>query len=343
MFERTVEVYLPSSSHSKLSGLCKTRWVERHSCIEVLHEMYETLVTFLDAIVSPHEYPDLASQDGSWNWDRDTKVKEQGLKTSLSSFQNITVFIITKNVLDHDAVKSIAAKLQKREQDVYDAYKMVSSVIENIPTTRENISTIFSSWYSEVLTLAEKVGVIESVPRKTSLQRSRTNVPSDTPKEHYQRAITIQLLDSLLSQMKERFSEEHCHALKLLFLIPSSICLSSNSGVEKTDEAMESLLYWERDLPFPSSLQNELRRWQILWQNTSQQILQTEVEQIPNTFLLALSSCDIDSFPNIHQLVVIACTLPITSSEAERSFSLLRRIKTCMRSAMAEEGIHNHA
>ena len=81
------------------------------------------------------------------------------------------MFIITKNVLD--AVKSIAAKLQKREQDVYDAYKMVSSVIENISTTRENISTIFSSWYSEILTLAEKVGVIESVPRKTSLQRSQ--------------------------------------------------------------------------------------------------------------------------------------------------------------------------
>ena len=180
MFERTVEVYLPSSSHSKLSGLFKTRWVERHSCFEVLHEMYETLVTFLDAIVSPHEYPDLASQDGSWNWDRDTKVKAEGLKISISSFQNITLFIITKNVLD--VVKSIAAKLQKREQDVNDAYKMVSSVIENISTTRENISTIFSSWYSEVLTLAEKVGVIESVPRKTSLQRSRTNVPSDTPK-----------------------------------------------------------------------------------------------------------------------------------------------------------------
>ena len=56
-----------------------------------------------------------------------------------------------------------------------------------------------------------------------------------------------------------------------------------------------------------------------------------------HTFLLALSSCDIDSFPNIHQLLVIACTLPITSSEAECSFSLLRRIKTCMRSTMTEE------
>ena len=39
MFESTIEVYLPSSSHSKLFCLCKTRWVERHSCFEVLHEM----------------------------------------------------------------------------------------------------------------------------------------------------------------------------------------------------------------------------------------------------------------------------------------------------------------
>lgn len=44
-----------------------------------------------------------------------------------------------------------------------------------------------------------------------------------------------------------------------------------------------------------------------------------------------------DSFPNIHRLLLIACTLPITSAEAERTFSLLCRIKTFTRSAMAEE------
>lgn len=338
LFEKTVMVYLPDSSHSKLPGLCKTRWVERHTCFEVFLEMYEAVVTFLDAIISPHEYPDLASQDGNWNWDRDTKVKAQGLKASLSSFQTIAVFIITKNVLDE--VKVISSKLQKREQDVYDAYKMITTVIENINSTRNNIDTIFDLWYGEVLTLGEHVGVTESVPRKTSLQRNRTNVPSDTPCDYYKRAIAIPLLDSLYSQMKERFSAERSHAQRLLFLVPSIV--SSDSSTASAEDAMEALLYWEKDLPFPRSLRNELRRWQVIWKNSKSQSHQAERQRecnspIPDTFLLALASCDIDSFPNIHQLLVIACTLPITSAEAERSFSLLRRIKTYLRSTMAEE------
>lgn len=47
MFELTLKEFLPSSSHSKLPGLCKTRWVERHTCFEVFLEMYEPFVTFL--------------------------------------------------------------------------------------------------------------------------------------------------------------------------------------------------------------------------------------------------------------------------------------------------------
>ena len=41
----------------------------------------------------------------------------------------------------------------------------------------ERIDSVFSSWYEEILTLANKVGVAEFVPRKTSLQRNRSNVP----------------------------------------------------------------------------------------------------------------------------------------------------------------------
>ncbi len=112
-------------------------------------------------------------------------------------------------------------------------------------------------------------------------------------------------------------------------LIPSIITLSDNLNIESIGgQTIFTLL--ESDLPFPSSLQNELRRWQTLWQSQLG-------ADIPNTFLLALGSCDSDSFPNIHQLLLTSCTLPITSAEAERSFSLLRRIKTCLRSTMAEE------
>ena len=124
--------------------------------------MYEALVTFLDAVILPDKYPNFAFSDGSWNQDTETKVNTQGLKATLSSFQTIAVFIITKNVLDE--VKTLGAKLQKRDQDIYEAYMMVHEVI--------------CYWYQEILELAETIGVTESIPQKTSLIRHRCNTPS---------------------------------------------------------------------------------------------------------------------------------------------------------------------
>ena len=46
LFELALKEYLPENSHSKLPGLCKTRWVERNACLDVFLEMYELLVTF---------------------------------------------------------------------------------------------------------------------------------------------------------------------------------------------------------------------------------------------------------------------------------------------------------
>ena len=109
LFELTLKEYLPENSHSKLPGL------------------YELLVTFLDAVISPHEYPHLKSSPGSWNWDKDTITKAQGLKASLLSFQTVVVFITAKNILDE--VKALASKLQKQDQDIFQAYTMVDEVI----------------------------------------------------------------------------------------------------------------------------------------------------------------------------------------------------------------------
>ena len=112
------------------------------------------------------------------------------------------------------------------------------------------------------------------------------------------------------------------------------------------DDEVEGMLVWEKDIPFVKSLGNEEGRWKTLWQSTdresgrktfrlsnplemrkvdgkhsgSQQIgsLQTTL------ILLVLGVCDEDALPNIYHLLVIACTLPITSAEAERSFSLMK-------------------
>ena len=165
LFEQTLKEYLPENSHSKLPGLCKTRWVERHTCLDVFLEMYELLVTFLDAVIFPHECPHVKSSTGSWNWDKDTITKAQGLKASLLSFQTVVVFITAKNILDE--VKALASKLQKQDQDIFEAYTMVDEVIGNIKSARKNIDIDFQVWQKEMLDLSEKLGIVEAIPMNT--------------------------------------------------------------------------------------------------------------------------------------------------------------------------------
>ena len=137
--------------------------------------MYVVRVTLLDAIIFPREYPELVSSAGSWDWDRDTIVKAQGMKSALSSFQTIAVFIITKNILD--MVKSLAIKLQHIDQDVLDAYRMIDEVVQGIRDTRPSIDENFHFWYADILELDDSVGAFETVPKKTAIMKIGVILP----------------------------------------------------------------------------------------------------------------------------------------------------------------------
>ena len=87
---------------------------------------------------------------------------------------------------------------------------------------------------------------------------------------------------------------------------------------------------YKADLPSPQLLSTEFNRWKI--KCTSMQ-----PDKRPSTLEAALQCCDGDDFPNICILLVIACTLPVTTCETERSNSQLKLLKTYLRSTMTEE------
>ena len=62
-----------------------------------------------------------------------------------------------------------------------------------------------------------------------------------------------------------------------------------------------------------------------------------ETSSPPETLVNCYTHADPDIFPNIQVLLSIGCIFPVTSSEAERSFSVLRRLKTSLRNRMGEE------
>jgi len=59
---------------------------------------------------------------------------------------------------------------------------------------------------------------------------------------------------------------------------------------------------------------------------------QSDSAILPDTLMKSLVSADHDIFLNFRSLLVLACTLPVPSAEAKRSFSVLGLIKSHLRS-----------
>jgi len=103
------------------------------------------------------------------------------------------------------------------------------------------------------------------------------------------------------------------------------------SAVVKHDSLAEKLQFWQQDLPTPSSLLSELKEWQYFWKQY------TPTLQLPGNLIECVKYADEDMYSNIRVLLIIGCTLPVSSAEAERSFSGLRPIKSYLRNRMSDE------
>lgn len=56
----------------------------------------------------------------------------------------------------------------------------------------------------------------------------------------------------------------------------------------------------------------------------------------PSCAISALKMCNIDIYPNIHRLLEILATLPVSTATPERTFSSLKRIKTYLRNTTGQ-------
>ena len=84
--------------------------------------------------------------------------------------------------------------------------------------------------------------------------------------------------------------------------------------------------YYKDDLPHHVMFTTEYHQWVRQWEEES--------AAVPETLVDALGKCNRLAYPNLHALLCLAVTLPITSAESEKSFSQLNLIKTAHRTVM---------
>ena len=167
------------------------------------------------------------------------------------------------------------------------------------------------------------------MPRITWRQEHRNNAPSVNLESHYRVNVAIPFIDHLLEAMSSRFSEDNRAGAEFFSLVPSAVVKHGSLC-----NLAEKLQFWQQDLPTcaPSSLLSELKEWQYFCKQ------HTPTLQLPGNIIECVKYAAEDMYPNIRVLLIIGCSLPVSSAEAERSFSGLRRIKSAyLRNRMSDE------
>ena len=129
-------------------------------------------------------------------------------------------------------------------------------------------------------------------------------------------------MDHLIQGINNRF-DKHGSTVYLMYgLIPSVI-------VERDITVKDMIEQYQDDLTMSINAEEEFFRWKRRWESLSK-------NDCPSTIASSLKSCDHDMYPNLHVLLRICATIPVTSCECERSGNVLKRLHTYLRASMGK-------
>ena len=239
----------------------------------------------------------------------------QQLLAGVTNFE----FIVVYQYLSH--LVGITVKLQKRTLDIIEAHEEIAKTYR---LARENVTFGFAKIFEHSRRIAEKIDCPIQMPRIVSRQRHRSNAAADNPCDYFQRNVAIPLLDHIISFLEQQFCDSSVTAVMLLGLVPSILCTNKNINLEA------AVSKYNEDLPSPELFQMELERWKNRYTGK-------KARERPSSAGEALKECDKEMFPNIFVLLHIACTIPVTSCECERSASGLRHVNNLLKTSIGKD------
>ena len=151
-----------------------------------------------------------------WSWDKETVSKAQSLFAACRRFDRLITFAVLYNGLE--PLRPLVTKLQKRHQDIYEAYQMIDQVINDLRETKYNMDEEFHHWYEMACEMAKSVDVMPLEPRLAKCwSQYRNNVPSEDCKFYYRRAIGVPVMDALIVNFHDGMADrKHTELFTLL-------------------------------------------------------------------------------------------------------------------------------
>ena len=332
LLQRLYEFVSGSHVHAEWIALQKKmnlKVLELKRLIDIRWACQSAMVTTVSKRITPLYF--LLSNISSTDKNSSRATDAKGLLLQLDR-----KFICRLLVLQHilQMTRRVSDFLQNPANSLGDAIQILQNLRDNIQAFRTD-EDCRKSW-DDAQRIVEEIGI----PEVACPQRSRT-LPSrlrdsivDAPVENcntsdkfadFKRQVN-EVTDRILSELERRFDGSNAIIMQAIAALTPKC---------------ENFLNEELIFPFADlygldseGISLELKNWKRFLAR----------QDFPNASLLEHQSHVHrlrDAFPDLDRLLTIACTLPVSTCECERSFSTLRLVKSYLRSTMSNNRLHN--
>nr|CAI5832919.1 unnamed protein product [Callosobruchus analis] len=145
------------------------------------------------------------------------------------------VFIVSlQTIAKYSAViEPVVNALQAKSIDMISVGKHIKNIKDILRNDREFPDRISNEILQKARAVAMDLNIEISVPRLAHKQTHRSNPPSDNDNEYWRRSLIIPYIDSLISSLNIRFSQENTPAFALSRLHPLYMTKTSIADLHK--------------------------------------------------------------------------------------------------------------
>jgi hypothetical protein len=306
-----------------LISLCATRFIERHLPIE---QFVQNLSKILEALHAISSWTDVTSSQKA-----ESLISAVNAQFIISLHSLNSIFL-----LSHPLTRS----LQKVNIDIVLCDTLIKDFIDELNEKRMNCVEKFHALFENASDIMSNENIHMSVKRQAKTQTCRNNVPHSTPEQYYLRAVYIPLIDNVLVDLKSRLNKSNLVILSLSFLMPCNIIqLTVDELQNQVTEHCPKFSSVITGLAFEKAkekIESEKKMWARFCKELPKKDLSPNAQD-------TLSKCDKEIFPIVYSYLNILCVASVSVASAERSFSVLRRLKSWIRSRMSEERLNGLA
>ena len=305
-----------------IKPLCATRWTVRTEALDAVIKQYSVIMDTMEEVnhTTRDEYG----------------LKAGGVLAALEKFEML--FGLKLGHLLFSASEDTSRVLQSENlslQEAITAVKVTQSFFK-----RQRNDDSFNRFYDNVVKLARDLKIGSPILpryRQPSRRLDSGSQPHQfqTPKEYFRQQYFVGC-DLLICELTDRFNQEE-------FMTPVQaleILLLKSANGETIDKELQTV----RDSVYKDDFDfDKLGRQLCVLVDVVHEAL-PNVKEVTNIRTICDAMCHgahRTIFSEVHKLIRLYLTIPITTSTSERAFSSLRRLLTYMRSTMTEKRLNN--